>query len=176
MSPHPPDENQGKTVSVTFRLAEQADLPAILHLYAQPAMDAGHVLGLDDAARIFDRMAAYPNYTLHVATQSGSVVGSFALLIMDNLGHLGRPSAIIEDVVVDPHLQRQGIGRAMIQYALSLATRYGCYKAMLSSNLSRTEAHAFYESLGFTQHGHSYRIELEMPLAQPRADTCKDTG
>jgi GNAT superfamily N-acetyltransferase len=59
-------------------------------------------------------------------------VGTFALLIMDNLGHLGTPSAIIEDVAVDPTLQGQGIGRQMMRHALQLAAANGCYKAALS--------------------------------------------
>ena len=50
---------------------------------------------------------------------AGVIVGSFALLIMDNLGHLGAPSAIVEDVVVDPALHGCGIGRQMMEFALT---------------------------------------------------------
>ena len=56
---------------------------------------------------MLERFADYPDYTLYVAEQAGDVVGSFALLVMDNLGHLGAPSAIVEDVVVAPALQEQ---------------------------------------------------------------------
>ena len=31
---------------------------------------------------------------------------------------------------------------------------------MLSSNLKKIEAHAFYESLDFEKHGFSFRVEL----------------
>ena len=89
------------------------------------------------------------------------MVGTFALLIMDNLGHQGAPSAIIEDVAVDPALHGQGIGTAMMQYAIRLASENGCYKAVLSSNLKRERAHAFYDSLGFERHGYSFRVDIQ---------------
>ena len=80
---------------------------------------------------------------------------------MDNLGECGTPSGVVEDVVVEPEFQRRGVGRAMMQHALSLCRQKGCYKMMLSSNLARTAAHAFYESLGFEKHGYSFRIDPE---------------
>ena len=145
---------------LSFRAASKADLPDVLRLYSQPDVDDGRMLSVADAERIFERMARYPNYKLFVAVAGERVVGTFALLIMDNLGHLGAPSAIIEDVAVDPALQSRGIGRDMMQYALELAAANGCYKATLSSNLKRVRAHAFYESLGFERHGYSFRIAV----------------
>ena len=44
---------------------------------------------------------------------------------------------------------------------MAICRQKGCYKMMLSSNLRRTGAHAFYESLGFEKHGYSFRIDLE---------------
>jgi GNAT superfamily N-acetyltransferase len=145
---------------LSFRPASKADLAGVLRLYAQPEIDDGRVLPLAEAERIFDRMSHYPDYGLHVALKDGQVVGTFALLVMDNLGHLGAPSAIIEDVAVDPALHGQGIGKGMMRYALRLAQERGCYKAMLSSNLKRARAHQFYESLGFKRHGYSFRADI----------------
>ena len=84
---------------------------------------------------------------------------------MDNLGHLGAPSAIVEDVVVDPAQHGHGIGRAMMRFAIERAQQAGCYKLVLSSNAARERAHAFYESLGFERHGYSFRIALEPTAA-----------
>ncbi len=80
---------------------------------------------------------------------------------MDNLGHLGAPSAIVEDVVVDPARQGQGIGRAMMDFSVARARDNRCYKMVLSSNAKRERAHAFYERLGFERHGYSFRLALE---------------
>lgn len=147
--------------TLTIREAERADLPGVLALYAQPDLDDGVVLPLHDAERIFARFARYPDYTLYVAEQDGRIVGSFALLIMDNLGHLGAPSAIVEDVVVGPVMHGRGIGRAMMRFAVERAREKRCYKLVLSSNAKRERAHAFYESLGFERHGYSFRIVFE---------------
>lgn len=148
-------------MSITCRAASKNDLPAILALYAQPDIDDGETLPLVDAERIFERIAGYPDYTLYVAVDEDVVVGTYALLIMDNLGHMGTPSAVIEDVAVDPMRQGHGIGTVMMEHAIDIATRKGCYKAVLSSNLKRDRAHAFYEALGFERHGYSYRINLQ---------------
>ena len=146
-----------------IRPAAAADLEKVLALYAQPEFDAGDVLPLETAKRLWQRFADYPDYTLYVAERAADVVGSFALLVMHNLGHLGAPSAIVEDVVVAPAFQRHGIGKAMMQFAIDRCREKGCYKLMLSSNAKREDAHAFYESLGFVRHGFSFRIDLAEP-------------
>lgn len=148
---------------VECRAATRADLPEILRLLAQPDLDDGKVLPLAEAERILERMARYPDYRVYVAERDGRVVGTFALLVMDNLAHLGAPSGVIEDIAVDPACQGEGIGRAMMEHALALGAAKGCYKIALSSNLSRERAHAFYESLGFEHHGYSFRVVRQPP-------------
>jgi ribosomal protein S18 acetylase RimI-like enzyme len=147
-------------MDIEIRKAGESDLPAVLRLYAQPEMDNGLVLPLETAALILRRMSTYPEYAVFVATMNSSVVGTFALLVMDNLAHLGAPSAIVEDVCVDDQLHRRGIGRAMMRFAMEFARERGCYKLALSSNASRERAHTFYRSLGFEQHGLSFHVPL----------------
>ena len=146
--------------TLLIRPAAAADLPKVLDLYAQPELDAGVVLPVETATRLHERFADYPDYTLYVAERGANIVGTFALLVMHNLGHLGAPSAIVEDVAVTPTVQGQGIGKAMMQFALDRSREKGCYKLMLSSNARREHAHAFYESLGFERHGFSFRVNL----------------
>ncbi|MBV8792212.1 MAG: GNAT family N-acetyltransferase [Pseudolabrys sp.] len=146
---------------VTIRAATAADIGAVLALYGQPDLDNGNVLPLTKAQEVFARFARYPDYTLYVAERDGQIVGTFALLFMDNLGHLGAPSGIVEDVAVDPSHHGGGIGGAMMRFAMEKAREQGCYKLVLSSNQKRERAHAFYESLGFTRHGYSFRVEFE---------------
>lgn len=143
-----------------FRPATADDLPAVLKLYAQPDFDDREVLPIGEAQRLLERIATYPDYTLYVAEQHGVIVGSFALLIMDNLGHRGAPSGIVEDVVVSPEWHGRGVGHAMMDFARALCRKKRCYKIVLSSNAKRERAHAFYESIGFVRHGYSFRSEL----------------
>ena len=65
------------TPSIRMRPATEADLPAVLALYAQPDLDNGHVLPVDEARRILKRFADYPDYTLYVAERGDAVVGSW---------------------------------------------------------------------------------------------------
>ena len=146
--------------TTNIREATKADLPAILAIYAEPDIDNGIVLGLSDAENLLDRMNLYPDYTLYVAEfEEKKILGSFALLIMDNLAHMGTPSAVVEDVVVHSRYHSQGIGHRMIRFAMEKAKQAGCYKLTLSCSIHRNRAHEFYESLGFEKHGYSFLIK-----------------
>ena len=91
--------------TVRIREAAKADLSKLLAVYGQPGMDE-EVLEIAQAEQLFERFGTYPNYKLYVAEQGTDIVGTFALLIMDNLGHLGTPSGVIEDVAVRHHGMR----------------------------------------------------------------------
>jgi len=147
-------------VKVEIQEAKAEDLSAIFSLYAQPDIDNGKVLSAEEAQKIFTRIRSYPNYRIFVAKAEGKIIGTFALLIMDNLAHMGAPSGIVEDVVVHPDWQGKGIGKQMMQFAMNRCREMGCYKLALSSNLKREAAHRFYESLGFQKHGYSFLVEL----------------
>ncbi|WP_026996273.1 GNAT family N-acetyltransferase [Flectobacillus major] len=140
-----------------IRQAQTTDLVAVLQLYAD-VLDKGNVLSLPQAEKLFHKMQSYPNYRVYVAEEASQIVGTFALLIMDNLAHQGTPSGIVEDVAVQVDQQGKGIGKAMMQFAMAICQESGCYKLVLSSNQRRTEAHAFYESLGFERHGFSFQV------------------
>ena len=105
-------------------------------------------------------MAEYPDYAVYVAEEDGAVVGTFTLLLMDNLGHGGAPEGIVENVVVEASRRGRGIGAAMMRFAMTRCAESGCYKLALSSNLRREAAHRFYERLGFAQHGLSFSVEF----------------
>lgn len=47
--------------ALQFREASRADLPDILRLLAQPDMDGGEVMPLDEAERVFERIGRYPD-------------------------------------------------------------------------------------------------------------------
>ncbi len=149
------------TLLTSIDKATAADLPCVLRLYAENEITPGDVLQLSDAQAIWKQFSTYPNYKLYVARIAGEIVGTFALLIMDNLAHRGAKSGVVEDVIVGAKFQDRGIGKQMMRFALTLCRDAGCYKLSLSSNLKRTSAHAFYESLGFVKHGYSFVAELK---------------
>jgi GNAT superfamily N-acetyltransferase len=148
-------------IPTILREAVEADLPAILELAGQPGMDDGVVLDIEAALAIFHKMMRYPSYRLFVAVRGGALAGTYALLVMDNLGHMGAPSAIVEQVLVAPNVQGGGIGTTMMHHAMEQARAARCYKLVLSSNIKRVDAHKFYDGLGFARHGQSFFVNLK---------------
>ena len=147
-------------MNLEIRPAGEADLPAILKLYAEFDEDP-RILPLEQARALFQRLKRYPDYTIYVAVQDGKIVGTFALLIVDNLAHRGAPLGLVENVAVHPKRRRQGIGRKMMRFAMERCRSQDCYKLCLSTNLKREAAHQFYESLGFQKHGYSFMTALQ---------------
>ena len=142
-----------------FECAEK-DIPFVLELYGDTLDIEKPVLTPEKAISIWKKMKQYPDYSIYLAKYDENIIGTFALLIMDNLAHFGTPSAIIEDVAVNEKYQNRGAGKKMMEFAMTLAKAKGCYKMILSSNKKRVESHRFYERLGFEQHGFSFVVNL----------------
>ena len=148
-------------MGIIIREAKKPDLEAILSLYGELEKDKSAVLDIKTAESLLDKMEKYPDYSIYVAELDHKVAGTFALAVMDNLGHMGAPSGLVEDVAVASDMQRRGIGKIMMEEAIRICKAKGCYKVMLSSNLKREAAHKFYESIGFKKHGYSFFTEIE---------------
>ena len=146
-------------MDLIIRKATLDDVKNILNIYAE-ALDNGKVITVEKAQEIFLKQQQYPNYQVFIALYEQQTVGTFALLIMENMAHNGTPSAVVEDVGVLPTMQGKGIGKLMMEFALKYSKEKGCYKMSLSSNLRREKAHQFYESLGFKKHGFSFLMDL----------------
>lgn len=145
---------------IDIRAAERDDLPAILSLFAQTDMDGEAVLALEDALPIFERIQQPPDHTMYVAVRDGEIIGTFTLLVVQQLTHRGARSGLVEDVVVQADQRGQGVGQAMMAFATEVLRAAGCYKVVLSSGARRVDAHRFYERLGFRKHGESFLLDL----------------
>lgn len=147
--------------SLSIRQAVLNDLPRILEIYRELTEDPEDKISIIEAENKFKKIESYPDYKLYVAEYGNQIIGTFALLIMDNIAHRGEPSSIIEDVAVKKEFQGKGIGKEMMRFAMNLSRQKGCYKMVLSSHMRRDQAHKFYESLGFKKHGFSFIVELK---------------
>jgi ribosomal protein S18 acetylase RimI-like enzyme len=145
-----------------IREAVAGDLPRIIELTAQLLDDASEVYEHSREAydRAFAEICADARQTLLVAERGGEIIGSLVLVIVPNLGRHGRPYAILENIVVDAVQRSSGIGEAMVRHANALAQQAGCYKVALTSRTHRTDAHRFYERLGFRAASVGFRIDL----------------
>ena len=75
--------------------------------------------------------------------------------VLHRAGPVGRVTAL----VVDPDARGRGIGRALMAAAEAWAAGRGCVLMEVTSNRRRTDAHAFYERLGYA--GTSIRFGKE---------------
>jgi len=146
---------------ILIREAREPDVARILELYRQAGIEAEPGFTPQEARVHLTLFQQYPSFRVFVAEVQGEVVGTYELLIMDNLAKRGRRSGVVEDVAVSPRFQGQGIGRAMMRHAQDECRQAGCYKLVLSSGLQRTAAHAFYDALGFERHGYSFRVDVK---------------
>lgn len=142
------------------RDATRDDIPTLIDLYTAAGLDTRGPHDVAVATVAWDRMrAAVPGARVFLFTLRGQPVGTYSLFVLPLLAHAGAPEAIVEDVAVHPEAQGQGVGHSMMDHAMSLAREAGCYKLALSSNQRRTQAHAFYEKLGFARHGFSFVVD-----------------
>ena len=149
--------------SLLVRRATHDDLDALLSLYeelagskltATPADRAG-------AESALSEILADRRRELAVAVLDGQVVGTADLLVVPNLTHRGEPWAIIENVVVASAVQRRGVGRELLGHLIDTAREAGCCKVQLLSGKHRTEAHAFYRSLGLDAVAEGFKIYFD---------------
>lgn len=68
--------------------------------------------------------------------------------------------AQIEAVRVAAPWRGQGLGRAMIEWAIEAARRSGCGLVQLTSDKRRHDAIRFYQSLGFTASHEGLKLSL----------------
>ena len=146
------------TEGLRLREAGMDDLADVLALY-DAAVDGSGTNDLARAAAHWPRLQAAGANVL-LAEAGGQPAGTLVLYILPLLAHGCAPEALVESVAVHPRCQGRGIGRALLHEAMRRAVAAGCYKLALTSNVSRTGAHAFYDRLGFTRHGISFVVDL----------------
>ncbi|MCC5651496.1 GNAT family N-acetyltransferase [Nostoc sp. XA013] len=147
-------------MNLEIRIATREDWPLLNQLYAD--MDGELPLPSDDLERILTEITQVPNYYIYIAFLNQQLVGTFSLLYAPTMMHRGyHKFAVLDAVTVISQMRGEGIGSQMVKAALQLSAEAGCYKVTLSSNLKRDRAHQFYQSLGFEQHGWSFKCVLQ---------------
>lgn len=140
-------------MSVIIRRARGDDLAAIVRMLADDELGRQRERPEEPLAAgylsAFAAIEADPNHFLMVAELDSSVIGTLHLTLLPGLSYQGGKRALIEAVRVDAPLRGRGIGRQLIVWAIEQARAEGCFLVQLTSHKQRTEAHRFYEQLGF---------------------------
>jgi len=150
--------------SFSFRRAGPDDLAALVALLADDPIGRERESAgtpLDPCyAEAFSAIDRDPNQLLAVADRDGRVIGVLQLSFIPGLTRRGMWRGQIEGVRVAAGARRDGIGRAMLEWAIEECRKRGCGMVQLTSDKRRTAAHGFYEALGFRATHEGYKLAL----------------
>jgi GNAT superfamily N-acetyltransferase len=145
-----------------IRPAAEKDIPAIVAMLADDPLGAQRESPDDLAPYLaaFKRLTDDPNQHLMVAVREEHVVGTLQLTIIPGLSRRGALRSVIEAVRIHADERGSGLGTQLIEWAIAESRRQNCQLVQLTSDSSRTDAHRFYERLGFTPSHVGFKLAL----------------
>ncbi|CAM5444461.1 GNAT family N-acetyltransferase [Streptomyces griseorubiginosus] len=145
-----------------IRPATADDVPAIVAMLADDPLGAERESpgDLTPYLAALERLTSDPNQHLVVATREDRVVGTLQLTVVPGLSRRGATRSIIEGVRVHADERGSGLGTLLIEWAIEESRRHDCRLVQLTSDNTRTDAHRFYERLGFTASHVGFKLAL----------------
>jgi GNAT superfamily N-acetyltransferase len=123
----------------------------------------GYQMDVQEVRRRYNAVAHSGDHALMVAEQGGRIIAlchTYARPALDK-----PPEAVVQALVVDQASRGSGVGKIMMTAAETWAAERGFTSIVLASHVSRSDAHAFYESIGYRREGtsHLFRKTLNKP-------------
>lgn len=140
--------------SFSVRRAVRDDVGPIVRLLQADAPgfppDSSDAYPLEPYLRAFEAIAAdSANFLAVVDDASGQVAGTLQLTLIPCMALGGATRLQVEAVHVRADLRSNGLGTAMMDWAVGEGRRNGAELVQLTSNAKRDSAHRFYQRLGF---------------------------
>ncbi|MFE2727708.1 GNAT family N-acetyltransferase [Kitasatospora sp. NPDC059327] len=147
---------------LTIRRAGTDDLPAIVAMLADDPLGAARESpdDLTPYLAAFARIEADPHQHLVVAERAGRTVGTLQLTVVPGLSRKGSTRTIIEAVRIHADERGTGLGTDLIRWAIDRSRELGSDLVQLTSDVTRTDAHRFYERLGFVPSHLGFKLPL----------------
>jgi len=149
---------------IVFRTALLADVPAIVALLADDDLGSQReIIGTPLDQRYvdaFQALEADANQRLVVVADGNEIIGTLQLSFIPGIARLGSWRGQIEAVRIAAHRRDSGLGQKMFEWAISECKSRGCNLVQLTTDKSRTDAHRFYEKLGFKASHEGYKLAL----------------
>ncbi|WP_246868549.1 GNAT family N-acetyltransferase [Saccharopolyspora sp. ASAGF58] len=146
-----------------LRRATADDLGPIVELLAADQLGATResAAELEPYRRAFEAIDADPAHLLLVAaTPGGQVVATMQLTFIPGLARRGALRAQIEAVRVHEQHRSHGLGREIFEWAIAESSGRGCTLVQLTTDKKRSDAHRFYDRLGFEASHEGYKLRL----------------
>lgn len=141
--------------SISIRFGTLDDASEIARLLTQ----LGHPNTTELIQSKWPSWAAAGNVALVAGRSDGKLAGVATLGRMVTL-HRPKPVGRIVAIVVDEACKRQGIGKALVLAAEEYLRNEGCGLIELTSNTNLTEAHQFYQNMGYRITSYRFMKEL----------------
>ena len=149
---------------LTFRRATKADLAELVGMLADDALGATREdasLPLDQAyISAFEAICADENNELMVVESAEELVGMLQLTFIPYLTYTGRWRCLVEGVRIHQQYRGQGLGRALLEWAIERAKQRKCVLVQLTSDKQRPDAIRFYQDLGFVASHEGFKLKL----------------
>ncbi|AUN33400.1 GNAT family N-acetyltransferase [Niveispirillum cyanobacteriorum] len=136
---------------VVVRVAQRRDVPEMVALLTDDMLGQGRegAADLEPYYEAWDEIILDPNAEILILDLDGRVVGMAQLNYARGLGRKGMRRCTIEAVRVASNLRSKGLGAILIENCLDMARARGCGMVQLTTDKRRTDAHRFYQRLGF---------------------------
>lgn len=146
----------------TISRAVQDDVPALASLLADDLLGQGREhADLSAYQAAFAEIDVDTNQFLAVIRDSdATVVGTFQLTLIPGLARGGTKRLQIEAVRLGSATRGKGLGAAMFAWAHDYGRRRGATLAQLTTDKQRTDAHRFYDQLGYASTHEGYKLAL----------------
>ncbi|MGW4524926.1 N-acetyltransferase family protein [Amycolatopsis sp. NPDC004378] len=146
----------------TIRKARRDDVEAIVRMLADDQLGATRddPEDLEPYLQAFAEIEADPHQLLIVAASDDKPVGTLQLTIIPGLARRGALRGQIEAVRIHADHRGSGLGADLMRWAIDESRRRGCALVQLTSDVSRTGAHRFYERLGFVPSHTGFKLKL----------------
>ncbi|HEX5969321.1 MAG TPA: GNAT family N-acetyltransferase [Intrasporangium sp.] len=145
-----------------IRPATADDIGAIVDLLADDPLGSERETPEDLAPyeAAYARLAADLGQHIVVAERAGHIVGTLQLTVIPGLSRRGATRSIIEGVRVASTERGSGLGTTLLEWAVEQSRRLGVDLVQLTSDATRTDAHRFYERLGFVKSHVGFKLSL----------------
>jgi ribosomal protein S18 acetylase RimI-like enzyme len=120
-----------------------ADVAQCVPLLAQ----LGYEMSVEEAAQRVRDVSSTSDHSLLVAEIDRRVAGLLHVFVRPAIEN--PREAVVQALVVDRAYRRAGVGRTLMAEAERWGSARSCRSVVLSSNITRTRAHAFYNALGY---------------------------
>jgi ribosomal protein S18 acetylase RimI-like enzyme len=140
-----------------IRDAELNDAPELAVLMCELGYETDHT---EMEARL-ELILSNRAYKTFVAIVNGSVCGMIGTITCPSYEH-NDPSGWILALATLSASRRRGIGRALIATAEKDFAQRGIRRVAVNTQLTREDAHKFYESLGYERNG--WRFVKQLPV------------